>query len=278
MISALLINLHGSTNRFTFQRQQFTKLNLQMKRLNAIGSNDILDDEYEILANSWERKLSMAEVACFLSHKMAWQYVADTKKPWLIMEDDALLSQEVPEILKNLDNLRDNIDYVTLETRYRRKWLGKSFKHLTQDYQLRRLYQDRSGAAAYVLFPSGAEKLLKKTERSAVALADAFLCSSYELESWQVYPAAAIQLDQCHNYELNFDNPFSSTITPVDFSLPKANSFVDYCTFKARRIVSQLRMGLRQLAVNKYSERVLVPIKKQDFELNLDLNFISNKS
>jgi glycosyl transferase, family 25 len=272
MIPSLIINLAKSTDRMVFQCRQLANLNLPMERLLAVDSTDILVNNYENLANGWERKLSPAEVACFLSHKAAWQYVADSNKPWLIMEDDALLSRSVPEILHELINQKDKIDYVTLETRYRRKWLDKKSIHLVGEYQLRRLYQDRSGAAAYVLFPSGAKKLLNKAQRCAPALADAFLCCSYELNSWQVYPAAAIQLDQCSNYDLDFANPFISTITPLNYSRIEANNCVDYWRFKVRRVAAQLRMGLRQLSVCRCAEQVMVPIQKNDYEYKSYLN------
>lgn len=270
MISSLLINLNKSTDRLSFQQQQLTKLNLPMQRLTAIQGDDILPDEYETLANGWQRKLYPAEVACFLSHQAAWQYVSDSKKPWLILEDDALLAQSVPAILCKLNDEADEFDYVNLETRYRSKWLDKKSIDLINGYQIRRLYQDRNGSAAYVLFPSGARKLLTKAQQSKPALADAFLSCSYELNAWQIYPAAAIQFDQCENYGLNCDNPFVSTITPNHLK-PKANNSVDYWRFKFRRVTAQLRMGMRQLSVCKCAERVKVPIRKDEFDLKLNV-------
>ncbi|MCO6506522.1 MAG: glycosyltransferase family 25 protein [Snodgrassella sp.] len=274
MISALVINLDHSSERLKFQRQQLAHLQIPMQRLTAVNSSDFLTDRYEQLANGWERKMSSAEVACFLSHKAAWQYVAASNKPWLIMEDDALLSRIVPAILHGIINQEDKIDYITLETRYRRKWLDKTSIDLVEGYRLRRLYQDRSGAAAYILFPSGAKKLLDKAQRCAPALADAFLCCSYELNSWQVYPAAAIQLDQCCNYDLDFVNPFVSTITPLNYSRPEANNCVDYWRFKLRRVAAQLRMGWRQLSVCRQAEYVMVPIQKNDYEYKSDSSYI----
>jgi len=273
MISILLINLNKSKDRLLFQQNQFKKLNLLLHRLPAIQGNDLLPEEYENLANGWERKLFPNEVACFLSHKAAWEYVAESNKPWLIMEDDALLANSVPNILRAIINKNENnTDYVVLETRYRHKWLDKKSIDLVDGYQMRRLYQDRNGSAAYILFPSGARKLLLKAQRSKPALADAFLSCSYELNAWQVYPAAAIQLDQCNNYGLNFTNPFDSTIT-LNTSRPKLDNFKDYCRFKLRRVIAQLRMGIRQLSVYKHAERIKVPIRNDDFDVNLENYF-----
>ncbi|NUE66037.1 glycosyltransferase family 25 protein [Snodgrassella sp. ESL0253] len=266
MISALVINLDHSSERLEFQRKQLAHLQIPMQRLAAINSSDILIERYEQLANGWERKMRPAEVACFLSHKAAWQYVLDTGKPWLILEDDALLSHKIADILEGLVSRISEVDYVNLETRHRRKWLSKKNDIFIAGYELRQLYQDRTGAAAYILFPSGAQKLLNRAEHSAPALADAFLCRSYELNAWQVYPAAAIQLDQCINYGLNPPVFFVSTITPQNNLKPRSNNFYSSVCFKYRRLAAQIRMGWRQLSVLGYAQRMMVPIIKSDFE------------
>ncbi|MCO6521369.1 MAG: glycosyltransferase family 25 protein [Snodgrassella sp.] len=267
MISALVINLDDSTERLAFQCRQLTHLQIPMQRLAAVNSSDILIDRYEQLSNGWERKMRVAEVACFLSHKAAWQYVLDTDKPWLILEDDALLSHKTADVLTALCSQVGEVDYVNLETRYRRKWLSKKVKTLIAGYELRQLYQDRTGAAAYILFPSGAQKLLKRAEYSAPALADAFLCRSYELNAWQIYPAAAIQLDQCINYDLKPPVSFVSTITPQNNLKPRANNLYSSIHFKCRRLASQIRMGWRQLSVLRCAQRMMVPIRNSDFEV-----------
>lgn len=266
MISALVINLDHSVERLEFQRKQLTHLQIPMQRLSAVNSSDILGEQYEQLANGWERKLRPAEVACFLSHKAAWRYVLNTDKPWLILEDDALLSRKTADILAALILLANEVDYVNLETRHRRKWISKKAFNLIDGYELRRLYQDRTGAAAYVLFPSGARKLLNRTEYSAPALADAFLCRSYDLNARQMYPAAAIQLDQCINYGLEHTESFVSTITPENNLKPHANDIYSNVCFKYRRLAAQIRMGWRQLSVLRCAQRMLVPIIKSDFE------------
>lgn len=266
MISALVINLEHSAERLRFQRQQLTHLQIPMRRLDAVSTKDILSDQYEHQANGWERKLRLAELACFLSHKAAWQFVLETGQPWLILEDDALLSHKTAELLTTISSLTCELDYVNLETRHRRKWLDRKSLALIKGYELRRLYQDRTGAAAYVLFPSGARKLLNRAQFTAPALADAFLCRSYDLNGWQVYPAAAIQLDQCANYGLNPPVSFVSTITPENNVKPQANHFYHYLCFKYRRLAAQLRMGCRQLSVSRCAQRLMVPIIQSDFE------------
>jgi len=266
MIAALLINLDKSKDRLDFQKAQLKKLQIPMYRMAAVQDNNFTDSEYESLANSWQRKLRHTELACFLSHKRAWQYVLETNKTWLILEDDALLSKQIPDILKVLAQEYSEKDYINLETRYRRKWLGKNLFDLIPGYQLRRLYQDRNGSAAYILFPSGAKKLLDRAEKFGPALADAFLSQSYELDAWQIYPAAAIQMDQCENYNLDLMLPSTSTIASINDTRPIANNLSQYWLFKMRRVLAQIRMGWRQISVFKKGKHSYVPILKSDFE------------
>ena len=267
-IAALVINLARSGDRLAFQQAQLSALGIPMQRLAAISTDQMDAVQYESLANSWERKLRPAEVACFLSHQAAWQHVADTSQPWLILEDDALLSRQVPDLLAALSVNPQQADLITLETRNRKKLIGRGAYPVGVHFSLRRLYQDRTGAAAYVLYPEGAHKLLQKARRHGPGLADAFISSSYELSAWQVVPAGAIQLDQCEAYGLPFDNPFASTITPAGSKRPAACSLFKLMGFKARRLSTQLKMGLRQLWVSRRADKILVTIDKDDFQLS----------
>ncbi len=107
-----------------------------------------------------------SEVACLKSHQSAWQIVTKHKEPVLILEDDALLSNKTPKLLIALTQTQ-SIDHVTLEVRSRKKLLAKSAIALSPSMNLVRLYQDRTGAAAYVLWPKGAEILLERSRHAA---------------------------------------------------------------------------------------------------------------
>ena len=71
----LIINLEHSTERLAQQQQQFDRLGLLFERLPAVSLHDFNDEEYNRLAFSGQRPLKKAELACFLSHKKAWEYV-----------------------------------------------------------------------------------------------------------------------------------------------------------------------------------------------------------
>ena len=70
----------------------------------------------------------------------------------------------MPELLLNVSTL-NVADHISLEARGRSKLLGMTRIPAAHGVSLRRLYVDWHGAAAYVLWPSGAELLLKRARR-----------------------------------------------------------------------------------------------------------------
>ena len=155
-----VINLPSATERSKLQEDQLTKLDLKYKILNATSTDDISKDTYKKHYFDWQRPLRKTEVACYFSHKSAWNRIIKSKKPALILEDDAILSKALPELLRNLNN-KKNIDLINLENRSRKKFVSKSYEDIACNSKLLRLYQDRTGAAGYILWPSGAKKLIK---------------------------------------------------------------------------------------------------------------------
>lgn len=266
-VSAVVINLAHSTERLAFQKQQLDDLGISWTHIPAVSIDEISEHEYEAKANGWERKLRKTEVACFLSHKKAWEYVVEKNQPILILEDDALLSMHTKNLLQGIVNKTGlpHVDHVTLEIRNRKKLIDNTKFNINSDFDISRIYQDRAGAAAYLLFPTGAKKLLQKANCSAIALADAFICSEYALVSYQVLPAAAIQSDQCEFYNVNIAQTFPSTIAKTVKDKPKTVSLKDKITFKYRRIISQVRMAIRHISVITKSSRVYVLPRKEDF-------------
>ena len=162
-ITALVINLDNAKERWTFQEKQLNELGIQYKRWEANSVDTLADDDYEKWANDWQRKLRRTEVACFLSHYRAWWHIAHSDQSFLVLEDDALLSQDLPNILLNISNNLDiNYDHITFETRGRKKLLSKQAFELDDNVVLHELFLDKTGAAAYLLTPKGAKYLLSK--------------------------------------------------------------------------------------------------------------------
>jgi glycosyl transferase family 25 len=262
----LLINLDSSKDRLTFQKQQFARLGLEFQRLPAISVDSISDDEYEQLAYSWERPLRRTELACFMSHRLAWEEVVRQGKPCLIMEDDVLISDKIAQIIEALEEVRD-MDHITLENRCRKKLVSrKPIRSLPNESNLYRLYLDRTGAAAYVLWPIGAEKLLVSFHKKGPAIADAFISLNSSLISGQVEPAPVIQLDVCTCYGISRSLVTESTISNTKIKRPKAATRMHYLVFRLRRLQANFYIAKVHLSKFFPGTRRFITIRKEDYD------------
>lgn len=255
-MQVLLINLDNSSDRLDKQTMQFNHLGIPLTRLAAISVNDFDDDTYQKLAFSGQRPLKKSELACFLSHKKAWQCVLECNKPCVILEDDVVLVQDFKQLLDDISKLT-NVDFINLEVHGRKKTISKQPVYsLTNNYQLYSLFIDRSGAAGYVLFPSGARILLDYVNQRAIGLADEFIYSCQALRKYQVEPAALLQSDKCQQYGVTCNTIFHSVIAQVSPNIQQLNlTFLDKIKFKTNRIVTQIKLGLLQLKHHKGIKR-----------------------
>ena len=256
----LIISLTNAEERRNFQQEQLSKLGLDFRFLDATSTNNIDKTTYKQHYKDWQRPLKETEVACYYSHRHAWDSVIQSNQPALILEDDALLSRCTPALLKSLST-KKNVDLINLENRGRKKFVSKSSESIVCNSKLLRLYQDRTGAAGYILWPSGAKKLIQCEKRKGIALADAHITACNNLNSYQVEPSPIIQLDNCEWYKI--ENPINnraskSSVSSIDN--PKGNWL-----FWVKRICSQIKLGFRQLFLITFSTRRYIKIKTKDF-------------
>lgn len=258
-MKAIVINLDSAVERMTFQRKQLNNFGVDYIRLPAVllSTDDLV---YKKFSSTWERKLKSEEVACFLSHKNAWGLVLKSNKPFLIIEDDAYFSKTINCVLKELETLT-NIDYINIEvtgTNKKKLLATKATKEICES-KLFRLYQGRSGAGGYILWPSGARKLLGEFENGKIGLADKFINNNYSLLSYQLDPAVLIQLDQCVYHSIKAPLDVDSSITPKSNS----NSIIDKCIkCKFRRFISQVKTGVNHIAHLHHASKRKVKISK----------------
>jgi glycosyl transferase, family 25 len=238
-----IINLANAHERAVFQEKQFSRLGLIFERVNAVCIDDVGDEYYGRVAFDWERPLSRAEVSCYLSHKSLWQRVINENEPALILEDDAYVCDDFPQLLNDMSVMP--VNYINLETRGRKKVVSKNIEYDVCGYKFRHLYYGGTGAAAYLLWPEGARRLLAIEKRSGFALADAQICRTRMGGALQVDCAAAIQLDCCDRYQIDAPHRTASALAKTRFD-SEAVSRAKY-VFKGRRLVAQLRLGFIQL-------------------------------
>ena len=256
----LVISLPNAKERRDFQQNQLSKLGLEFEFLDATSIHDLNEAIYKQHYQDWQRPLKTTEVACYYSHRRAWDKIIQSNRPALILEDDALLSKCVPELLKDFAD-KENTDLINLENRGRKKFVSRSGESIACNSKLLRLYQDRTGAAGYILWPSGAKKLIQCEDQKGIALADAHITACNNLTVYQVEPSPIIQLDHCEYYDIK--NPISnnaSNSSVSSFNNPKGGMFL-----WLRRIYSQVKLGIRQLILIIKSERRYITIKRRDF-------------
>lgn len=262
-MKALLISLQTAVERRGFQCAQARSRGLNLEIVPAITPAD-LSEGHDLAWDRWHRPLMPTEKACFLSHRAAWRRVLALNEPCLILEDDALLSRHLPEFLAGLGQLQ-GIDHLTLEVRLRKKLLGER-RQLADSLGWAPLYQDRTGAAAYVLWPRGAQILLDQALREGAALADAFINDSPMLMSAQAVPALAIQSDVASDYGLV--SPLVTTSYIQAQGGRDAHRATGWAAwqYKRRRLSGQLTLAGRFLAHLHHARRHAVPLDLKGFD------------
>jgi len=249
-----------SSNRRSFQENQFERLGLNFDFLDAISSESITEPNYLELSNDWQRPMKKSEVACYLSHQLAWKKVLESQTPALILEDDALISSDISLFLEDVKKV-DFCDLINLENRGRKKFVSKKPIISIANHSLLKLYLDNTGAAGYILWPSGARKLFDCEANKGFALADAQIHNCKHLKSFQVEPSPIIQLDMIKHYKIEkkFDKELSKSSVS---SRERINAGLLY---KFRRIWSQLKLGLYQIKFIFFGTRRFINILPEKF-------------
>ncbi|WP_169391594.1 MULTISPECIES: glycosyltransferase family 25 protein [Psychrobacter] len=268
-ISAIVINLANSVGRLRFQEAQLSHLNIAFERFAAISTADVTDADYDKWSSDWQRKLRRTEVACFLSHYSVWQTIAQSNKPYLVLEDDAMLSNHLPAALNAIQHLAtDDFDHISLETRGRKKLIGNQAIYLTEQLTLQPLYLDKSGAAAYILTPKGAQTLLNEVDRRGAGLADAILCHTQALKSLQAVPALAFQMDMASHFgmqDLVVKDSALSNISTSKNPKPKDKGLAININYKLKRMNAQLDRAAKRIKYIKSGSYGFIEISKEDF-------------
>jgi glycosyl transferase family 25 len=237
------ISMRNSSPRKVFHDEQARKFHIDIKYFDAVNGAELSEQEFEALRYTYLRPLSKGEVGCFLSHKALWEKCAALNEAIIILEDDAILSPNFMDAASQVMKLK-NIDRVNLEGYYpQKKTFGKHVIPL-RNFNLTELYQERAGAAAYVLWPSGAVKLLEHYKNKAT-LADVALKERF-LVTYQLEPVVAVQAMICDHYNI----PHSLTLNHT--TLDSAGKHSDYSKakgilLKCRRIANEIKKSLVNL-------------------------------
>lgn len=227
-MQVFVINLARATDRMALMARQLELLGLDFTRLEAVTPETLEPDANDAHWQRWQRPMRSTEMALTASHRAVWRQVRDG--PALVLEDDALLSFGIADWLSAVAD-RPGIEHLSLETRGRKKLLTRG------PGELWAMHQDRTGSAAYVIWPAGARALLER--EAAVAAPSDALISETPMASFQAVPARAVQFDMCAAYGIPAPVETRSLIDAVEKPpVPRGAGF------RRRRILGQLAMGL----------------------------------
>jgi GR25 family glycosyltransferase involved in LPS biosynthesis len=193
-VRILIISRKAEAVRRAFQTRQLAELGLDFTFLDAVEAADLTDEECQVAASNWPSPTRRQDIACYHSHRKAWESVVSDGAKLLILEDDAVLSDDIGLVLARIEARKDAWNSVyDLEFAPRRHILHR--KPAWQDeagrFAATRVYQNRVGLAGYVIGPEAARRMLAET--TDYSLIDAHFWHRSWLAAYQIEPAPVIQ-------------------------------------------------------------------------------------
>lgn len=257
-----IITLASAHRRREFQRQQAERLGFEPVWHPAVGIQDISDEFFQANSFRWRRPLKKTEMGCFLSHLSLWHVIEKSGKPGVVLEDDAILGANWVADLQALSQLQD-VDYVCLET-WKNKILSAEIQ--TGHLKLRRIHLNSAGAAGYMLWPSGATRLIEQYAAIGPGLADGFINNIDDWRAWQLVPANVIQLCVAPLYGMVPPEDPQSLISNAATQSTPMPDFGLQVRMKLRRVLGELRKAKINLGVFAGRSRTHVPFQSQPFQ------------
>jgi glycosyl transferase family 25 len=120
-LRVIVISLPDATDRRRVMRERLGKLGLEYEFLDAVRGTDVYGDpglyDKAKALKAEGRELYAGEVGCALSHAKAYREIVRRGLPWaLVLEDDAVLHERLPDILERLEaGILEQGDLVFLE-------------------------------------------------------------------------------------------------------------------------------------------------------------------
>ena len=195
-MKAFVINLDRSPERWAFAEGQGARLGLDLVRIAAADGRAIPDAEHlaECPPDPRGRRLSKSELACCLSHRTAWQALAESGAPFgAVFEDDIELADDAAEFLGSADWLPAEADIVKLNASRRRAKLSLRASAAANDRALRRLVSPTTDSCGYLISAAHARRLLVEPRQFARPLDRALFDTAAGARIWQLDPGLCVQ-------------------------------------------------------------------------------------
>jgi len=236
-IKIFYINLNDRNDRLKFIKNQLKKNQLIGKKIKGIKPNH-LDKK---MINKYKNYLTPSGIAGCLVHKKIWELIIKKNiKCALILEDDALISQNLKIFLQNVNKIlkTEEIDIININTHEMLTKIGK-LKHYFKEIKtgLYNLISIEYGTAGYLITNKCARKLVKDKNFFKLQI-DMYLfgktSNSSKIQNiYQAYPALSIPLA---SIETNKYKLYSSYFKDSNEFNKVAMSSSDYNNYKNENI------------------------------------------
>lgn len=162
-------------------QQQFEALGLEAIRIEAVRGADVSPALLERHCNpKRSRWMTPNELACNLSHKIAWQRLIDSgESRALVLEDDVMLSPSLPRFLAEVERADLQTPLIRIET------IGSELRkvrpverQILPDIAIRECLTRDAGSAGYILTKEAAAVLIESPQINRL-LMDALLFSPF---------------------------------------------------------------------------------------------------
>jgi glycosyl transferase family 25 len=190
-----VINLDRVPERWRFMQEGLRAAGLEPERFPAVDAarpEALADAHYR--AHSGDRwELPHSLVACFESHRRAWQTIVDRGLPMaVVFEDDVVPGERLGDAIDWLDRGGVAFDVAKLDTARRSLRMGPVMAE-AEGLAFRALLSGGASAAAYAVSREGAAKLLEWSDPFCDHTDDFVFRPRPGFRVLQLMPAAAIQ-------------------------------------------------------------------------------------
>jgi glycosyl transferase family 25 len=261
LIKAVVINLDRSVHRLNWFMDNAKKVDLNVLKLSAVDAQSDSNKSLILSFKGEGSELSDGEIACILSHRLAWKILVDsTDSHLIIFEDDVHLSTNISQLLKNFQDI-SNCDLIKLETIFVPVSLSQKNNKSCGNLQIPLMLTRHYGSAGYIVSRECALRLLNLTEVCYQPV-DSILFDEKsvlwkEFDVYQALPALCVQ-EFFYSKQLNVEVSFGSDIGQS--RKPKRKK-----TIKTMFSSSRVRKFLRYLNCVKKGANILSYKKVVDY-------------
>jgi len=200
-VKTIVINLERSHKRRELMQRNLDHLHVDFEFFRGI---DAWQGEHLSLSRHDERAsiidhrkpLTIGEVGCFASHYLLWQRCAMAREPFVILEDDVMISEEFPRVLSAARELIGRLRLIRLGIVWDKNqhWrIGHSHGFEVCQYPTRGI----AGTQGYVVSPEGASNLVAHAAVWSLPV-DHYMSSDerHGVHSFGIHPLPVTHADQ----------------------------------------------------------------------------------